>query len=306
MENFNILFHLGLFLSVFFVAQGQLLYSDTEEVDYEILNGNYCGGSSINSWDDGSSADWDVSGIPECKKICSEHSECTGFNHNTDIDMELYGNRCGFWKTGPISGYSNSRFNCYKKIIECGNCYGAKDDGCCNTCEEVKEAYDAKWWTYGSFIQCKPVPEYYVDDGCHNETGHKDDVTGSYQQESSKAHVRCCKMDGSECSTLSYCKNDLPVTFAEAADQCGEIDATNPWRLCTKDELLSDICCQTGGKCDNFAIWTSTLNPDQVCKDIDSYASCKTWTETTKYCTIDQYVRKNCKLTCGLCDHYLL
>ena len=37
---------------------------------------------------------------------------------------------------------------------ECGSCYGAKDNGCCNTCSEVKEAYDAKNWNYGDFTQC--------------------------------------------------------------------------------------------------------------------------------------------------------
>ena len=37
--------------------------------------------------------------------------------------------------------------------IACGSCYGAKA-GCCNTCAEVKSAYDAKGWAYGPFTQC--------------------------------------------------------------------------------------------------------------------------------------------------------
>ena len=32
-------------------------------------------------------------------------------------------------------------------------------------------------------------------------------------------------------------------------------------RVCTKDELLSEICCNTGGNCDNHPVWTSTLEP---------------------------------------------
>jgi endoplasmic reticulum-Golgi intermediate compartment protein 3 len=41
----------------------------------------------------------------------------------------------------------------------CGSCYGAKD-GCCNTCEELKEAYTAKGWAWKAISgekseQCK-------------------------------------------------------------------------------------------------------------------------------------------------------
>jgi len=32
-------------------------------------------------------------------------------------------------------------------------------------------------------------------------------------------------------------------------------------RLCTKDELFTEICCGTGGQCDNYQVWTSTLKP---------------------------------------------
>ena len=36
-----------------------------------------------------------------------------------------------------------------EKKEECGPCYGAKD-GCCNTCEEVRDAYRKKGWAVGS------------------------------------------------------------------------------------------------------------------------------------------------------------
>jgi len=97
--------------------------------------------------------------------------------------------------------------------------------------------------------------EYYVDDGCHSENSTPDDVVGFYQSEDATAYIRCCSTDGTTCSTESNCQNtnDL-VTYADAETEC----AANGMRLCTKDELLTDICCGTGGQCDSYAVWTST------------------------------------------------
>uniref|UniRef100_A0A915EDD6 Endoplasmic reticulum-Golgi intermediate compartment protein 3 n=1 Tax=Ditylenchus dipsaci TaxID=166011 RepID=A0A915EDD6_9BILA len=39
-----------------------------------------------------------------------------------------------------------------KAKLECGSCYGAVQ-GCCNTCEEVKEAYRLRGWTLGDATQ---------------------------------------------------------------------------------------------------------------------------------------------------------
>ena len=99
---------------------------------------------------------------------------------------------------------------------------------------------------------------YYVDDGCHTEGSTPDDVVGFYQSESSTAFVRCCSTDAAgstDCDTVSNCKDssDL-VTFADAETEC----AAQGMRLCTKDELLSEICCGTGGQCDSAGVWTST------------------------------------------------
>ena len=44
------------------------------------------------------------------------------------------------------------------------------------------------------------------------------------------------------------------MNYSDAEETC----ANNGMRLCTKDELLTDICCGTGGSCDNYLIWTST------------------------------------------------
>ena len=97
---------------------------------------------------------------------------------------------------------------------------------------------------------------YYVDDGCHSEDSSPDDIVGFYQSKSSYAFVRCCYTRGAtSCSTISDCEDsgDL-VTFEEAVQKC----ATDGQRLCTKDELLEEICCGTGGSCDSYGVWTST------------------------------------------------
>ena len=33
------------------------------------------------------------------------------------------------------------------------------------------------------------------------------------------------------------------------------------------DELLTDICCGTGGDCDNHLVWTSTASTDEIVED---------------------------------------
>jgi len=35
---------------------------------------------------------------------------------------------------------------------ECGNCYGGEppESGCCNTCDDVKEAYVKKGWSFNN------------------------------------------------------------------------------------------------------------------------------------------------------------
>ena len=97
---------------------------------------------------------------------------------------------------------------------------------------------------------------YYVDDGCQSEGANPDDIDGFYQSESSTAYVRCCSDDATSCTTLSDCKDtsDL-VNYSDAEKECIE----NGMRLCTKDELLTDVCCATGGGCDSLGVWTSTL-----------------------------------------------
>ena len=81
---------------------------------------------------------------------------------------------------------------------------------------------------------------------------------GSFQSETSSAYVICCSdysVDGYPCKTIGNCENESEkVSYAKAKFECSK----DGMRLCTKDELLSDVCCKTAGKCDSVAVWTST------------------------------------------------
>ena len=100
---------------------------------------------------------------------------------------------------------------------------------------------------------------YYVDDGCHSENSTPDDYAGFYQVESSLAYVRCCSDDGSTCETISNCGNSGQLRgYFQAEEECAAVGK----RLCTMEELLTDICCGTGGGCDSDLVWTSTVLSD--------------------------------------------
>ena len=93
---------------------------------------------------------------------------------------------------------------------------------------------------------------FWVDDGCKG-TGTSHD--GSFHDQSYQAGVRCCSNDGSTCTTPEdfSCKDDEMLSYGEAVSKCSDNG-----RLCSKDELLSGICCGTGGGCDSYEVWTST------------------------------------------------
>ena len=112
-------------------------------------------------------------------------------------------------------------------------------------------------------------PRWYVDDGCHTENewgrrwwgkkkGHEigDDFVGTFEVDDFKAGVRCCSEDGTTCKTIGKCPRDF-TSHSEAQEKC----EGKGMRLCTKDELLTEICCKTGGNCDNHQVWTSTPEP---------------------------------------------
>ena len=80
-------------------------------------------------------------------------------------------------------------------------------------------------------------------------------MTGFYQGETLEAFVRCCSDDGTSCATVNDCKDsDNLMSYADAENECTAIGK----RLCTKDELLTEVCCGAGGNCDSEVVWTST------------------------------------------------
>ena len=98
------------------------------------------------------------------------------------------------------------------------------------------------------------VEKYWVDDGCPGGGGDVD-VDGSFQPKSYKAGLRCCSQDGKGCVSNWECPDET-FSFDEAVQKCSEADNH---RLCTKDEVKVGVCCGSGGSCDSYAIWTSTV-----------------------------------------------
>ena len=75
------------------------------------MKGKHCGGEEIRSWNDGSDSNYgEQIGLPECKQLCNDHSECAAFVHNTNKNI------CGYWKKGPLSPYLRENRNCHRKL----------------------------------------------------------------------------------------------------------------------------------------------------------------------------------------------
>ena len=66
--------------------------------------------------------------------------------------------------------------------------------------------------------------------------------------------VRCCSKIGGSC------KSEIPdcskLTFSNAEQKCSE----SGMRLCTKEELASNICCKTGCNYDRELVWYTKGN----------------------------------------------
>ena len=75
--------------------------------------GKHCGGTSINTWATGAAADYGqgfINDLAGCRATCSAHNECLGFvQRNSD-------QQCSHWKSGPLSMYELSGFDCYEKV----------------------------------------------------------------------------------------------------------------------------------------------------------------------------------------------
>ena len=66
--------------------------------------------------------------------------------------------------------------------------------------------------------------------------------------------VRCCSFDGKSCQTkIPDCSI---LTFSNAKEKCSEFGM----RLCTEEELASNICCGTGCGFDWKLVWYTKGN----------------------------------------------
>ena len=66
--------------------------------------------------------------------------------------------------------------------------------------------------------------------------------------------VRCCSFDGGSCeSDIPECST---LTFSNAKQECCEFGM----RLCTEEELASNICCGTGCSFDTELVWYTKGN----------------------------------------------
>merc|ERR1719487_1406050 len=71
-------------------------------------------------------------------------------------------------------------------------------------------------------------------------------------QPTARVAVRCCSMNGRSCAS-SRVGCPRSQTFEQAKATC----ARYQMRLCTKEEMASNICCGTGCMFDNYLVWTS-------------------------------------------------
>ena len=66
--------------------------------------------------------------------------------------------------------------------------------------------------------------------------------------------VRCCSFDGGSCeSEIPECST---LTFSNAKQECSNFGM----RLCTEEELASNICCGTGCSFDIELVWYTKGN----------------------------------------------
>jgi len=144
-----------------------------------------------------------------------------------------------------------------------------QDDRCCSSggmCD------NHKIWT----TSC--AQPRAAHDGCGSE-GSGDDGHGPAQFHSVHLQLgaRCCSDDagGVTCTSPHHCAEESH-NFSEAVALCEQ--QTPSRRLCTVAELTSDICCSTGGMCDNYKIWTSDITLDsvasQACTTFTTDATC--------------------------------
>ena len=91
----------------------------------------------------------------------------------------------------------------------------------------------------------------WAQDGCSSSG---DSPTAADRPNSFKTCVRCCSDDGTTCFTPHDCTIASNwVTYDDAVPKCAVIGK----RLCTREELNTDVCCGTGGSGDSYLVWTT-------------------------------------------------
>ena len=89
--------------------------------------------------------------------------------------------------------------------------------------------------------------------GCPRFSGWHDstDIFSTTQ----RGAVRCCSFDGGSCTSKlnTHC---LTLTFSIAEWKCSKLGM----RLCTEEELASNICCYTGCGFDKELVWYTKGN----------------------------------------------
>ncbi|KAF7732577.1 Endoplasmic reticulum-Golgi intermediate compartment protein 3 [Apophysomyces ossiformis] len=73
----------------------------------------------------------------------------TGYSHDVyKVRLDLSGVEIESEKANKLGDMTHGAAAALKAEDECGSCYGARD-GCCNTCEEVRQAYIQNGWGFG-------------------------------------------------------------------------------------------------------------------------------------------------------------
>ncbi|KAG0735830.1 hypothetical protein G6F57_011100 [Rhizopus arrhizus] len=76
--------------------------------------------------------------------------QSSGYSQDvTKIRLDTLGNIIESGHTVKLGDHTNDAKKALEKAPECGSCYGAKplrEDGCCHTCQDVREAYVKQGW----------------------------------------------------------------------------------------------------------------------------------------------------------------
>ena len=108
-----------------------------------------------------------------------------------------------------------------------------------------------KYVSHMKFKLISFIAKYFVASACPTANDLNE---GQYIPPSTKAGVMCCKQPlGSGCVSEGNC-NVNAKTLQGAIFTC----FIHGLRLCTRSELLSNICCGLNVHCDKVPVWSST------------------------------------------------